>query len=66
MKYLISYQNGVFGLKSELENGDDFYAEVPDDFAFQPGKTYRVFSDRKYEVVDRIKKVESDVFEELG
>lgn len=61
MKYLISYSNGVFGLKDELENGDILYAKVSDDFMFQPEKEYRVFSDGTYEVTDK-----PNITEELG
>lgn len=65
MKYLISYLTGNYGLKTELEDGDEVYAEVPDDFAFIPGKKYKVFSDGTYEVTDEhIAKLEDS--EELG
>lgn len=53
MKYLVSYSSGAFGLKDELEDGDERYAEVPDDFMFLPRKQYTVFSDGTYTVVDK-------------
>lgn len=67
MRYLVSYPIGSFGLKPELEDGDELYAEVPDDFMFQPGKDYRVFSDGTYEVTDKVMvEPDTEVAEELG
>lgn len=65
MKYLVSYQTGVLGLKPELEDGDVLYAKVPDDFMFQPEKDYIIYSDGTYNMVDKPKATEEHT-EELG
>lgn len=65
MKYLVSYKTGFFGIKPELEDCDELYAEVPDDFMFQPGKEYAVFSDGTYKVTDA-PKTEPEIINEVG
>lgn len=69
MRYLVSYPTGVLGLKPKLEEGDELHAEVPDDFLFQPGKDYIVYSDGTYEAVDKVEVRDDDnvdLSEEVG